>query len=315
MNPAVRVEGLTKRYAGHTAVRELSLAVPAGSVYGVLGPNGAGKTTTLRMLMDILARDAGSVWLLGTDPARDRGVLSRVGYLPEERGLYKKMKVIDTIVFFARLKGESKPEAVRKADGWLDRMGLAEWRGQKVETLSKGMQQKVQFIATVLHEPELLILDEPFSGLDPVNQGVIRDTIEAARAAGRTVLFSTHVMEQAERICDRICIIAGGERVLEGEVRELRRSAADRSYRVEFLHPSQESAGVMADPALFASAGERRGVWEAELADGIDPRVVLERLNRVDQPLVRFERVEPSLHEIFVARVGDARAAHRQPEP
>src|SRR5262245_33487423 len=212
MNNTLVLERVRKNYNGHIAVKELDLAVPGGTIYGILGPNGAGKSTTLRMALNIIARDAGSVRLLGSDPATHREVLRRVGYLPEERGLYKKMPVLDVIVFFARLKGISAPLARREADQWLERMGLTDWRRARTETLSKGMQQKVQFIATVIHKPDLLILDEPAAGLDPVNQDVLRETIYGAQREGRTVILSTHNMEQAEQLCDAVCIIARGEK-------------------------------------------------------------------------------------------------------
>ena len=216
MTYALELRDVTKRYVGHLAVDRLSLAVPQACIYGILGPNGAGKSTTLRMVMNIIARDSGAIGVLGADPVADRAVLRRVGYLPEERGLYKKMTVIDAIVFFAALRGMPESRARQQGVGWLEKMGLGQWQKAKIETLSKGMQQKVQFITTVIHDPELLILDEPASGLDPVNQEVLRDTILGAREKGRTVVFSTHNMDQAEQLCDSVCIIAQGRKVLDG---------------------------------------------------------------------------------------------------
>jgi ABC-2 type transport system ATP-binding protein len=210
MTNALELQDVTKRYVGHLAVDRLALTVPKGSIYGILGPNGAGKSTTLRMVMNIIARDSGSISLLGADPARDAAVLKRVGYLPEERGLYKKMTALDAVVFFGALRGMSEGDARRLGKGWLEKMGLGQWQGAKIETLSKGMQQKVQFVTTVVHGPDLLILDEPASGLDPVNQEVLRDTILGAAKEGRTVVFSTHNMDQAEQLCDSVCIIARG---------------------------------------------------------------------------------------------------------
>ena len=315
MTHALLIENLSKRYAGHTAVDDLSLAVPAGTIYGILGPNGAGKSTTIRMVMNIIIRDSGRVSLLGHDPEQDREVLRRVGYLPEERGLYKKMKVIDVIVFFAQLKGVPAATARREGARWIDRMGLGEWRNARVETLSKGMQQKVQFITTVIHQPDVLILDEPASGLDPVNQEVLRDTILDARAAGRTVIFSTHNMAQAEELCDDVCIIAQGRKVLDGGLREVKRANRTNRYAFAFDEPDG-AAGV--PPRLDRRFGEpvRAGEgWEVELEPGADPRGLLAALAAMDAPLVRFARVEPSLHEIFVARVGDASTPHRRPEP
>ncbi|HKP75696.1 MAG TPA: ATP-binding cassette domain-containing protein, partial [Longimicrobiaceae bacterium] len=234
MTDALTLDGVSKRYSGHTAVDDLSLAVPQGTIYGILGPNGAGKSTTLRMVMNIIARDGGRISLLGADPAADTKVLRNVGFLPEERGVYRKMKVTDVIVFFAELKGMDRRKARAQAGDWLDRMDLSDWRMARVETLSKGMQQKVQFIATVIHDPDLLILDEPHSGLDPVNQEVLRDTMLDARDRGKTVIFSTHNMEQAEQLCESVCIIAQGRKVLDGRLKDVRRENLGNSWQVDF---------------------------------------------------------------------------------
>ena len=315
MQHALLVEHLSKRYAGHTAVDDLSLAVPAGTIYGILGPNGAGKSTTIRMVMNIIVRDTGRVSLLGRDPETDRDVLRRVGYLPEERGLYRKMRVLDVIVFFARLKGVPADVARREGERWIERMGLGEWRNARVETLSKGMQQKVQFITTVVHEPDLLILDEPASGLDPVNQEVQRDTILPTRASGKTVLFSTHNMAQAEELCDHVCIIAGGRKVLDGPLREVRRANRTRRYRFAFDDPPAALEGELRRGGRFGHRVAAGDGWEVELPEDAEPRELLAALNALDTPLARFERVEPPLHEIFVARGGDASTPQRRPEP
>lgn len=313
MEPTLTLRDIGKRFDDHVAVDSLSLSVPPGTVYGILGPNGAGKSTTLRMIMNIIARDTGQISLLGRDPVRDPKVLRRVGYLPEERGLYRKMKVMDTIAFFAELKGVPAPEARRRGRVWLERMGLAEWEGAKIETLSKGMQQKVQFITTVLHEPEVLVLDEPFSGLDPVNQDVMRDTVERARSEGRTVLFSTHVMEQAERICDHVCIIAQGRKVLEGGLREVRRRERGNRYEIEFESDPPGFERLVSEGRLFEGAERRNGSWRVELSPRIDSTALLSELNGLGSRIVRFIHLEPSLHQIFVSRVGDAGTAHRNP--
>jgi ABC-2 type transport system ATP-binding protein len=319
MSHALLLDGVSKRFAGHTAVKNLSLTVPRGTIYGILGPNGAGKSTTLRMVMNIIIRDAGSISLLGSDPERDRSVLRRVGFLPEERGLYRKMNVTDVIVFFAELKGVDRKRARVRAGEWLEKMGLGEWRATRVETLSKGMQQKVQFIATVIHEPELLILDEPHSGLDPVNQEVLRDTILEWRARGRTVLFSTHNMEQAEQVCESLCIIAQGEKVLDGRLRDVRREHLSNVWFVDF-DVTTDAAARSAVEAFMAT--ERFGRvarngddgWRIELARGVDSRALLQELAALNAPLVRFEREVPSLHQIFVSRVGSAATTpHREP--
>ncbi len=316
MVDALLLDEVSKRYSGHLAVDRLSLRVPSGTIYGILGPNGAGKSTTLRMVMNIIARDSGSVRLLGADPAEDRSVLRRVGYLPEERGLYRKMKVLDVIVFFARLKGVSAGVARSEGERWLERLGLGEWSAARVETLSKGMQQKVQFITTVLHQPELLILDEPTSGLDPVNQEVLQETILDAHRAGRTVLFSTHNMDQAEQLCEQVCIIANGRKVLDGNLREIRRAARGRRYAIEFADGERDAAaGFMDDNPRFEKVQATSDGWEAELAPDTDPRELVGALNLLPTQLSRFEHLEPSLHRIFVERVGDAERADRRPEP
>ncbi|MQA91266.1 MAG: ATP-binding cassette domain-containing protein [Gemmatimonas sp.] len=312
MQPTLTLRGVSKRYADHVAVESLGFTVPAGTIYGILGPNGAGKSTTLRMIMNIIARDVGEISLLGRDPAEHPALLKQVGYLPEDRGLYRKMRVIDTIVFFGRLKGLTAREARRRAGEWLERLGLGEWGNATVDTLSKGMQQKVQFIATVLHDPPVLILDEPFSGLDPVNQDVLLDTVKQAKEAGRTVLFSTHIMEQAERICDQICIIAEGQKVLEGGVREVRRQEAGNRYQIEFETEPAGLDSLLHDRRRFDRAVRSNGSWEVDLTDGTEPRDLLIELTRMEPTLLRFVRVEPTLHQIFVNRVGAAATAHRK---
>jgi len=202
----VRVENVTKRFSGHTAVRDLSLEVPRGVIFGLLGPNGAGKSTTIRMMMDIIEPDEGRVTLFG-GPGTGRELSARIGFLPEERGLYPRMEVLEQIIFLGETKGLRRTEARERALRWLDRLGLGDWAKRKVQELSKGMQQKVQFIGTLLHDPDLVILDEPFSGLDPVNLQVMKDVVVEIARSGRTVLFSTHIMEQAEKMCDRILLV------------------------------------------------------------------------------------------------------------
>jgi ABC-2 type transport system ATP-binding protein len=242
-------------------------------------------------------------------------VLKRVGYLPEERGLYRKMPVLDVIVFFAELKGTKRKDAAREARVWLDRMGLGAWTDAKVETLSKGMQQKVQFITTVLHRPEVLILDEPQSGLDPVNQEVLRETILAARDQGRTVLLSTHNMAEAEQMCEFVCIIAQGRKVLNGRVAELRRSHRANRFYIEFDARTPMTREYIENHRRFIAAEPRGTGWEAEVAAGTDVRALVSELNSLDVPLCRFEHLEPTLHDIFVSHVGAADIAVRRPEP
>jgi len=306
MENALIIEGVTKSYAGHLAVDDLSLTVPRGTIYGILGPNGAGKSTTLRMVMNIILPDRGDIRLLGEDPRTRRAVLKRVGYLPEERGLYRKMRVLDVIVFFAELKGVDRRTAAAQGREWLERMDLSDWAMRKVETLSKGMQQKVQFITTVLHRPDVLILDEPHSGLDPVNQEVLRDTIFAAREEGRTVLLSTHNMAQAQATCEYVCIIARGRKVLDGGVSEIRRDHRGDRFQFEFDRASAQVDRFMESSPYFAQSARDGLRWEVQVRPGTDTRRVIAELSELDVPLARFEHIEPSLHEIFVERVSRA---------
>jgi ABC-2 type transport system ATP-binding protein len=303
MTNALELKDVTKRYVGHLAVDSLSLQVPKGSIYGILGPNGAGKSTTLRMVMNIIARDAGTISLLGQDPARTRDVLRRIGYLPEERGLYKKMTALDAVVFFGALRGMTESHARKEGVRWLEKMGLGQWQTAKIETLSKGMQQKVQFVTTVVHSPDLLILDEPASGLDPVNQEVLRETILGAKDEGRTVVFSTHNMDQAEQLCDSVCIIAGGRKVLDGALGDIKRSHAGRRYRIELMASGR-----------FSSADRGGDRWTIELPVESDVRQALAEVAAANVPLAKFEHIKPSLHEIFVQQVGHAEIADRRPE-
>jgi len=306
MSHALLIEGLQKRYEEHIAVKDLSLAVPQGGIYGILGPNGAGKSTTLRVAMNILARDAGNVTILGTDPARDRRILARVGYLPEERGLYKKMSVRDVIVFFAQLKGLTRSRALQRADQWLERMGLGDWRTAKVENLSKGMQQKVQFITAVLHEPDLLILDEPTAGLDPVNQEVMRESILTARGEGRTVIFCTHNMDQAEQLCESVCIIARGEKVLDGRLSELKRQHSRDCYLVQFEHADEQLWQRLQGLSRWLTDLRRSDAgFEFAVPADVALGEVLQALTQLGAPLLKFERLQASLHQIFLRRVAD----------
>jgi ABC-2 type transport system ATP-binding protein len=226
--PVVDIQNVVKRFAGHTAVKNVSLRVPRGVVYGLLGPNGAGKTTTIRMMLNIIAPDEGQIFVFGK-PSKTPGTTDHIGYLPEERGLYRKMQVRRLLRFLAELKGVSRKVADTRIDHWMERLGLRtadkDWGTAKVDDLSRGMQQKVQFIGTLLHDPELVILDEPFSGLDPINAQALKDTVVELRRNGKTVIFSTHLMDNAERLCDSVCIIARGEIVLDGPLGEVKAKA------------------------------------------------------------------------------------------
>src|SRR6476646_4390528 len=229
---AIDIVNVVKRYAQHVAVRDLTLRVPTGSVYGLLGPNGAGKTTTIRMILNIIAPDSGKIHIFGRS-SNDPQITQRMGYLPEERGLYRKMQVRRQLKFLAELKGVRGSEADRRIDEWLERLSLKtpekDWGLSKVDELSRGMQQKVQFIATLLHDPDLVILDEPFSGLDPINAQALKDAVIDLKRRNKTVIFSTHIMDNAEKMCDSVCIIARGEKVLDGTVAGVKQSAGARN--------------------------------------------------------------------------------------
>jgi ABC-2 type transport system ATP-binding protein len=300
---ALRLEGVVKRYGEFTAVDRISFEIPAGTIWGILGPNGAGKTTTLRMVNDILAPDEGRIELLG-GLAPGREAARRMGYLPEERGLYPKMRVAAALAFFGELRGLTGREARRRAAAWLDKLELGRWARNKVQDLSKGMQQKVQFAAALIHEPELLVLDEPWSGLDPINSEVLRSMVAEQKAAGRSVIFSTHGMEQAEQICDGVTIIARGKIVLDGQLAAIRREASSgRLVALDFAGDASGAEAVLADQSLIKDRRERRGHLEVELAEGATPDALLAALVGAKVAVRRFEVVEPSLHQIFVDRV------------
>jgi ABC-2 type transport system ATP-binding protein len=304
---ALDIRGITKRYDSYLAVNALSLAVPKGAVYGLLGPNGAGKTTTIRMILNIIAPDEGTITLLGR-PNTDTNLMDRVGYLPEERGLYKKMQVRRVLRFLAELKGVPAKEADRGIDEWMERLSLKtpekDWGLAKVEELSRGMQQKVQFIGTLLHDPELVILDEPFSGLDPINAQALKDTVVALKKAGRTVIFSTHLMDNAERLCDSVCIIARGEKVLDGTVSGVKTEHGGNNVALSVAGGSETISRVLTDHQLVERVDDSNRFFEIALHKGADPQALLRRLVEAGAVVQRFELVQPSLHQIFLEKVG-----------
>jgi ABC-2 type transport system ATP-binding protein len=307
MPDPIQLSNVTKQYDGHVAVSDLSLTVPAGTVYGLLGPNGAGKTTTIRMILNIIAPDSGTIQLFGMHNGAP-GIIDRVGYLPEERGLYKKMEVRRVLRFLAELKGMSGREADRRIDGWLERFGLKtadqDWGKAKVDELSRGMQQKAQFIATLLHDPELVILDEPFSGLDPINADALKETVLELRARGRTVIFSTHLMDSAQQLCDAVCIIKGGRKVLDGDVAAVRATHGGRGLMLAFaVVPSAAVLDVLRDRALVDRFGQTNRSAEVEMSRSADPQVLLRRLLDAGARIERFELLHPSLHQIFLDTV------------
>lgn len=299
----VQLESVTKRYGAFTAVNDLSFRVAQGEIYGFLGPNGAGKTTTLRMMLDIVQPSAGRISVLGASSAIT--VRRRIGYLPEERGLYRKMKAADSIAYFAQLRGLSARDAKRRAHSLLKEFGLEKFARAKNEALSKGMAQKVQLLATIAHEPELLILDEPFSGLDPINQQTLEKLIADQRANGRTIIFSTHVMQHAERLCDRFLIIAGGTKRFEGTLSEARAGYGRRLH----VRSSAPKAAFEALAGVVAVRLERNGgaecEYDIEIADGADPQDILRQAVAAGIVLTRFEQAGATLHDIFVALAGD----------
>lgn len=298
--PAVQFERVVKRFGDFVAVDGLDLVVEAGTIFGLLGPNGAGKTTSIRMLMNVFAPDEGRVRVLGETITE--AMKPRIGYLPEERGLYKKMRVREMLRFFGRIKGRDRAFLDPRIDRWGERMGLSGWLDRRTEELSKGMAQKVQFLATVCHEPELVILDEPFSGLDPVNRDFLRDVVLELRRGGSTILFSTHVMEQAESLCDRIVLLFRGRARLSGTVDEVRRR---EGREAAFVRVDGASGDPFADlPGVTGTSGTP---YEAELtlADDADPNAILARLLTRGR-VRRFDVRTPSLHEIFKRVVREA---------
>ncbi|HEY5163162.1 MAG TPA: ATP-binding cassette domain-containing protein [Terriglobales bacterium] len=309
MKNTVELIQVRKTFDHFVAVDDLSMDIPAGTVYGLLGPNGAGKTSTIRMMIGITVPDSGEVRIFGQ--AFDRKQLTNIGYLPEERGLYKKMKIIDQLVFLAELKGVSARDARARATSWCERLELTEWMPKKVEELSKGMQQKVQFIAAMLHDPDLLILDEPFSGLDPSNTVVMKDVLLEAKKAGKTILFSTHRMDTVERLCDSICLIDHGKAVLTGELREVKSRYGRNNVQVEY----EGDASFLDDPSLVQSFNNYGKYVEVRMQPGADPQKLLHRA-AASCRVNKFELMEPSLEEIFIDVVGKselpaaARGAH-----
>jgi len=295
------LESVSKSYGSVQAARNVNLAIPRGCIYGFLGPNGAGKTTTIRIIMKIILADEGSIRLAGRP--LDGGMRDRIGYLPEERGLYRKMKCLDQLAYLAELKGVPRKEARTRADHWLTRMGLEEWRDRKVDSLSKGMQQKIQFAATFISEPDLVILDEVFSGLDPLNIELLREMILEERDKGTTILFSTHMLAEAEKICDSICLIEGGEIILDGTMDRVRAAFPLQSVRVAWEgnpEPPADLPGVL-------HREKSEGSWRLTLAEGINPRDMLPELMAFG-PLTLFSANRPSLGEIFLEAV----ARHRK---
>ena len=304
METILKIENVSKSYTGHKALDDVSLEIPRGAVYGLLGPNGAGKTTLIRVINRITIADAGRVLLEGKPLTNDD--VFHIGYMPEERGLYKKMRVGEQAIFFARLKGLDKREAERRLRGWFERLGLKDWWGRKVEDLSKGMAQKVQFISTVVHEPKLLIFDEPFSGFDPINANTLKQEILGLRDRGATVIFSTHNMASVEEICDHITLINKSRNILSGSVDEIRRTAGGNTFTV--THRADHDTFTSAVGTLAEVLGESHGIvggyneTKIHIPKDEDVREVFARIN--DKCGVRsLQEMMPSMNDIFIRAV------------
>jgi ABC-2 type transport system ATP-binding protein len=302
MSQAITLQGVTKTFGEKVAVRDLDLEVPDGAVWGFIGPNGAGKTTTIRMIMSILFPDRGDIRVLGRASALE--AKDRIGYLPEERGVYKKMKVGSFLAYMERLKCGGRGGSRKRVRHWLEKVGLADVEGAKCEELSKGMSQKVQFIAAVIHEPELLILDEPFSGLDPVNMRLLRDLVLEQGRRGATIIFSTHVMQQAEQICDHVVMINDGVKVLDDNLTNIRHRFDPRSVLFEPLDPGADLAAITELPAVEAVTASNGG-HSVALRQGSDPAEAIRDIAAA-VPTSRIELHRPTLEDIFVDIVTEA---------
>jgi len=303
----IQVSNVSKQFGDFTAVEDLSFDVRSGRVFGFIGPNGAGKTTTIRMIVGITVPDKGNIaYNFGGPPSNFHKISSRlqdrIGYLPEERGLYKKMKVVDQLRYFAALKNVSRHDADKRIDFWLDRMNLGEWKSKKTTDLSKGMQQKIQFIATVLHDPTLLILDEPFSGLDPVNVEFMIDVLTEFRTKEKTIIFSTHLMETAERLCHDILLVNRSRKVVLGSLRSIKESFGKNLISLRCVGGED----VLNDPRLVAGVAEHSDEKHVTLAGDADAQELLRKLVDSGAEIAKFEKIEPSLNDIFIEQVGGA---------
>ena len=296
----IRVENITKRYSGHTALDDVSLSIPQGSIYGLLGPNGAGKTTLLRIINRIIMPDAGRVTLEGKEITADD--IRHIGYMPEERGLYKKMKLGEQAVFFARIKGLSHKEATQKAKMWFEKFGIEDWWNKKVGDLSKGMAQKVQFIVTVLHEPKLLIFDEPFSGFDPINANLLKEEILALRDKGSTIIFSTHNMSSVEELCDHITLIDKSRNILSGNVDEIRHSHGTNIFEINYRGNEEKLKETISGLcSVITTENSVIGINKAKIhiANDSEVRSVIAAVNESVE-LRSFSEVIPTMNDIFI---------------
>ena len=299
----IKIENITKRYSEHTALDNVSLSIPEGSIYGLLGPNGAGKTTLLRIINRIITPDSGRVLLGGREMAADD--VAHIGYMPEERGLYKKMKLGEQAVFFARVKGLSRKEATQKAKQWFEKFGIEDWWNKKIGDLSKGMAQKVQFIVTVLHEPKLLIFDEPFSGFDPINANLLKEEILALRDKGATIIFSTHNMSSVEEVCDHITLIDKSRNILSGNVEKIRHSHGSNIFEISYRGNEQQLLDTLTGKcSLMSTQTSPVGINKAKIhiAADSDVRNVIAAVNESVE-LRSFSEVIPTMNDIFIRAV------------
>ena len=296
MTPAVELLEVRKSYGGYVAVDGLSFSILPAHIFGLLGPNGAGKTSTIRMMIGITSPDSGSVRLFG-EPLRRRA-LRRVGYLPEERGLYRRMTVGANLVFLGQLAGLSVATSKQRIDAWTKRLDIEDWVDRRVEELSKGMQQKIQFIAALLHDPDLIVMDEPFAGLDPVNTMQLKDVLVGLRAAGKAILFSTHRMDQVEKLCDSICLINRGKAVLQGSLSEVKNSNGRRFVQIDY----EGDGGCLAGNPLIDSLNDYGNHAELRLKPGADSQELLQSAMR-QLRVLRFQVMDPSLEQIFIERI------------
>ncbi|MEP7252401.1 MAG: ATP-binding cassette domain-containing protein [Ginsengibacter sp.] len=301
----LELQNLKKYYATQKAVDDISFAIPESTIFGLLGPNGAGKTTLLRMITGIFYPDSGNIIFEGKkfDPAND---ISRIGYMPEERGLYKKMKIGEQALYLAMLKGLSRHDAMRKIKEWFVKFEMESWWNKKVDDLSKGMSQKLQFVTTVLHEPRLLILDEPFSGLDPVNSNLIKDEIYKLAKMGTTIIFSTHRMEQVEEICDKIILVNKGKKILDGSVKQVKQDCKENIFKVGF--------NILPEPFennVFEIVKTNNNYLTVKIHEGYNPAAVLKEFLDHQASIISFNEILPSLNDIFIKKVEDTKLARQ----
>lgn len=297
------VDKINKSFGKFQAVKDLSFSIDEGTMFGLLGPNGAGKTTTIRMIMDIIVPDTGTISIMGNSKPNETN--DHIGYLPEERGLYRKMKVYDLLLFLAELKSVYKQDAKREIDFWLEKLELTNWKNKKIEELSKGMQQKLQFIGTILHKPKLLILDEPFMGLDPINTDIVKDIMLEMKNNGTTIIFSTHLMENAERLCEEILLINQGVNILHGKLSEIKKNFGRKNVHIEF----EGSDAFLKNSDQIKKYDNYGNFAEIQLNEKADTQKLLqEAMNSAT--IRKFEIVEPSLHEVFVETVQKSKTAN-----